>query len=302
MKHAKKIYMTTALVLALAFAGCNQNEKKVEAPAPAETKVAAAPVQEAKEAVPPAEAAAPATQPAPAAAEQATLSGTVVETFDSGGYTYIQLDEGAKKIWAAVGQAKVAVGDKISLQNGPVMSNFHSKTLDRTFPEIIFCSGIVGGAAAAPPAGGAPSSFSAAVQGEGAAMPPAAGMGGAEDASGGSTKAVAPLQEIKVEKAEGENGYQVGEVFSSAGDLAGKKVKVRGKVVKVSPNIMGRTWVHLQDGTGNAASNNHDLVVTSTEAPELNSVVVAEGELAKDKDFGSGYFYNVIIEGATFSK
>jgi hypothetical protein len=304
MKHARKIYMTTALVLALAFAGCNQNEKTTEAPAPAETKVAAAPVQETKEAAPPAEAAAPApaAQPAPAAAEQASLSGTVVETFDSGGYTYIQLDDGAKKIWAAVGQTKVAVGDKISLQNGPVMSNFHSKTLDRTFPEIIFSSGIAGGAAAAAPAGGAPSSFTAAVQSEGAAMPPAAGMGAEDAASGGSTKAVTPLQEIKVEKAEGENGYQVGEVFSSAGDLAGKKVKVRGKVVKVSPNIMGRTWVHLQDGTGNAASNTHDLVVTSAEAPELNSVVVAEGELAKDKDFGSGYFYNVIVEGATFSK
>ena len=301
MKHAKKIYMTTALVLALAFTGCNQNEKKAEATAP-ETPVAAAPAQEMKEAAAPAaQEAATAAQPA-AEAAQGPLSGTVVETFDSGGYTYIQLDTGTGKIWAAVGQTKVTAGDKISLQNGPVMRDFHSKSLDRTFPEIIFSAGLAG--AAADPHGGAAGSFSQAVQGEGAAMPPpAGGMGaGAQEASGGSVKAITPLQEVKVEKAEGENCYRVEELFASAGDLAGKKVKIRGKVVKVSPNIMGRTWIHLQDGSGNPMNNTHDLVVTSTDAPEVNSIVVVEGELAKDKDFGAGYFYNVIVEGATVSK
>jgi hypothetical protein len=298
MKHVKKIYMTTALVLALAITGCNQNEKKAEAPAP-ETAVAAAPAQET--------AAAPAAQEAAAAAPaaeaaQGALSGTVVETFDSGGYTYIQLDTGTEKIWAAIGQTKVTAGDKISLQNGPVMRDFHSKSLDRTFPEIIFSSGLAGGAAPAAQ-GGAAGSFAQAVQGEGAAMPPAGGMSaGAQEASGGSVKAITPVQEVKVEKAEGENCYRVEELFASATDLAGKKVKIRGKVVKVSPNIMGRTWIHLQDGSGNPMNNTHDLVVTSADAPELNSIVVVEGELAKDKDFGAGYFYNVIVEGATVTK
>ena len=305
MKHAKKFYMTTALVLALAFTGCNQNEKKAETTAP-ETQAAAISTQESKDAAAPAQATTPevsvpaAAQPA-AEAAQGDLSGTIVETFDSGGYTYIQLDTGTEKVWAAVGQAKVAVGDKISLRNGPVMRDFHSKSLDRTFPEIIFSSGIAG-ANAVPQAGVAPS-FSQAMQSEGgAAMPPAAMGMGAEEASGGSIKAITPLQEIKVKKAEGENGYQVEEVFASAADLAGKKVKIRGKVVKVSPGIMGRTWIHLQDGTGNPMNNTHDLVVTSAEVPELNTIVVVEGELAKDKDFGAGYFYSVIVEGATVSK
>lgn len=307
MKHAKKFYMTTALVLALAFTGCNQNEKKAETTAP-ETPAPAVATQESKDAAAPAQATAEASVPAaaaqPAAGEAAqgdTLSGTVAETFDSGGYTYIQLDRGSDKVWAAIGQTKVAVGDKISLLNGPVMRDFHSKSLDRTFPEIIFSSGIAG--AKADPHAGAAANFSTAMQGEGgAAMPPAAMGMGAEEASGGSVKAITPLQEIKVEKAEGENGYQVGQLFASAADLAGKKVKVRGKVVKVSPGIMGRTWIHLQDGTGDPKSNTHDLVVTSADVPELNSIVVIEGDLAKDKDFGAGYFYNVIVEGATVSK
>ncbi|MBU4260442.1 MAG: DNA-binding protein [Proteobacteria bacterium] len=302
MKHAKKIYMTTALVLALAFTGCNQNEKKAETTAP-ENQPAKVATQETKDTAMPAQANAEASVAAtlqPEAA-QGALTGTVVETFDSGGYTYIQLDTGSDKVWAAIGQTKVAVGDKISLLNGPVMRDFHSKSLDRTFPEIIFSSGMAG-ANAAPPAGMG-QNFSQAMQGEGGgAMPPAAMGMGAEESSGGSVKAITPLQEVKVEKAEGANAYNVEEVFTSAADLAGKKVKVRGKVVKVSPGIMGRTWIHLQDGTGDPMKNTHDLVVTSAEVPELNSIVVVEGELAKDKDFGAGYFYNVIVEGATVNK
>ncbi|MFH1217696.1 MAG: DNA-binding protein [Pseudomonadota bacterium] len=296
MKHAKKIYLTAVLSLALAFAGCsNQSDKKAEAPA--EQKEAAvqatAPVKE----MPPVQ-----------VAEASALKGTVAETFDSGGYTYIQLDTGSEKLWAAVGQTKVAVGEQVTLQNGPVMTDFHSKSLDRTFPEIIFSGGCqVAGkesqAGAAPAGGETAPSFSAALQGEGGApaMTPPPGMG-MEDASGGSIKAVTPVQEIKVDKAEGENGYKVEEIFAKAADLAGKKVKIRGKVVKVSPNIMGRNWVHLQDGSGDALKNSHDLVVTTTEVPEMDAVVVAEGVLAKDKDFGAGYFYNVIIEEAAITK
>lgn len=302
MKHAKKIYMTTALVLALAFTGCNQNEKKAETAAP-ENQPATVATQETKDTAMPAQASAEASVAAtlqPEAAQDA-LTGTVVETFDSGGYTYIQLDTGSDKVWAAIGQTKMAVGDKISLLNGPVMRDFHSKSLDRTFPEIIFSSGLAG--ANADPHAAMGENFSQAMQGEGGgAMPPAAMGMGAEESSGGSVKAITPLQEVKVEKAEGANAYNVEELFTSAADLAGKKVKVRGKVVKVSPGIMGRTWIHLQDGTGDAMKNTHDLVVTSAEVPELNSIVVVEGDLAKDKDFGAGYFYNVIVEGAAVSK
>lgn len=296
MKHAKKLYLTAVLSLALAFTGCsNQNDKKAEAPAEQKEAAVQAPAQDVK-ALPPAQ-----------VAEAATLEGTVVETFNSGGYTYIHLDTGSKKLWAAVGETSVAAGEKVTLQNGPVMTDFYSKTLDRTFPEIIFSGGCqVAGkepqAAAAPAGGEAAPSFSAALQGEGAApvMPPP-GMG-VEDAGGGSIKAVTPVQEVKVDKAEGENGYKVEEIFEKAADLAGKKVKIRGKVVKVSPNIMGRNWVHLQDGSGDAMKNSHDLVVTTADVPELNSIVVAEGVLTKDKDFGSGYFYNVIIEEALITK
>ncbi|MFZ5761233.1 MAG: DNA-binding protein [Thermodesulfobacteriota bacterium] len=297
MKDAKKVYLTAVLAVGLAVSGCSdQGDKKAAAPAPAAQQEAAvqAPSQEVKQ-VPPVQ-----------VAEAATLEGTVLETFDSGGYTYIHLDTGSEKLWAAAGQTTVAVGDKVSLQNGPVMTDFYSKTLDRTFPEIIFSGGcqVAGAQKGAAPAGkeAAPAGFAEALQGEGAApMTPPAGIA-AEDASGGSVKAVTPVQEVKVDKAEGENGYRVEEVHAKAAELAGKTVKIRGKVVKVSPNIMGRNWIHLQDGTGDAMKNSHDLVVTTSETAELNAVVMIEGVVAKDKDFGAGYFYDVLVEEAKITQ
>jgi hypothetical protein len=71
------------------------------------------------------------------------LDGKVVETFDSGGYTYICLEKDRKKTWAAVPAAKVTLGDQIELKSGMAMPNFTSKSLNRTFDTIIFSAGVV---------------------------------------------------------------------------------------------------------------------------------------------------------------
>ena len=44
--------------------------------------------------------------------------------------------------------------------------------------------------------------------------------------------------------------------------------------------------------------NSHDLVVTTMADPKLDSIVVVEGTLHANKDFGAGYKYKVIIEDA----
>ena len=119
----------------------------------------------------------------------------------------------------------------------------------------------------------------------------------------GSQKAVVPSADVKVEKAAGENSYSVGEIFSKGADLNGQTVVVRGKVMKVSPRIMGRNWIHLQDGTGNPADNTHDLVVTTELEPDPDwDIITMEGVLAANKDFGSGYTYAVIIEDANLKQ
>ena len=120
-------------------------------------------------------------------------------------------------------------------------------------------------------------------------------------ASGGSEGAKAPAASdpIKVEKAKGTDAYNVAETFEKAGKLDKKTVSVRGKVVKVSKGIMGKNWVHLQDGSGDAGKGTNNLVVTSQDVPKVGDVVTAKGTLYKDKDFGAGYLYKVIVEEAT---
>lgn len=75
--------------------------------------------------------------------EEAVISGKVVETMDSGGYTYVCLEKNNKKTWLAVPQMKVVKGKNMSFQPGPEMANFESKTLKRTFDKIIFSGGPV---------------------------------------------------------------------------------------------------------------------------------------------------------------
>ena len=232
------------------------------------------------------------------AAAPEPVTGKVLEAMDASGYTYLNVETAAGTKWVAVNQTPVEVGEEVTYIDGMVMQNFSSKALDRTFPEIVFSGGLVG-KGGTPPAmppkqGTGEGSFSQALTSEsGMAAPPGEGM------APGSQKAVVPFAEIKVEKAPGENSYTVGEIFSKAAELNGKTVVVRGKVMKVSPNIMGRTWIHLQDGTGSPDEGTHDLVVTTSEEPASDlDIITIEGILAANKDFGSGYSYSAIVEEA----
>jgi hypothetical protein len=73
--------------------------------------------------------------------EISALSGKVVETMDSGRYTYVCLEKNDKKLWLAVPKMKVVIGQNISFKPGLEMVNFESKTLNRKFDKIIFSQG-----------------------------------------------------------------------------------------------------------------------------------------------------------------
>lgn len=232
--------------------------------------------------------------------------GTVSETMDSGGYTYVLLDTGDQKLWCATNATPVAVGDKVTIPMGQLMTDFRSATLDRVFPEIYFTTAIW-------KAGEEPQAQMASQghSGGGMAEHPGSGMAGGTamtgDEMGGGvnggtvsgTKLVLDDQHVAgVQKVAG--GYQVGEIYANGAQLAGKTVKVRGRVVKFTPNIMGTNWMHIQDGTGAGATV--DLTVTTAAIVAVGDMVVAEGVLALDKDFGAGYKYAAIIEKAEVSK
>ncbi|MEJ2695017.1 MAG: hypothetical protein P8013_00050 [Candidatus Sulfobium sp.] len=202
-----------------------------------------------------------------------TLSGKVVETMNSGGYTYVLLERGGNKTWVAFPKAKVVKGQTIHLRPGIEMGQFESKTLNRKFDKIIFSAGL-----ASPEPSGAMKS------------------------PGSKGSVVAPMKKIEVGKAKGADAYTIAEIYKKLGSLDKHKVVVRGKVVKVSSGIMRRNWIHLQDGSGSAAQGNYELVVTSRDLPKRGEVVTVSGTLHKDKDFGMGYKYKAIIENASIKK
>ena len=71
------------------------------------------------------------------------ISGKVLESMNSGGYSYINLlKKDGGKIWIAVPETKITVGDQMSFKEGLVMTNFQSKTLNKTFEKISFIPGI----------------------------------------------------------------------------------------------------------------------------------------------------------------
>ena len=81
--------------------------------------------------------------------------------------------------------------------------------------------------------------------------------------------------------------------------LKDKPVLVRGKVVKYNAGIMGKNWVHLRDGSGSAADNTNDVLVTTANQAKVGDVVTVKGIVHTNKDFGAGYAYKVLIEEAT---
>lgn len=197
-------------------------------------------------------------------------NGTVAETMNAGGYTYVLLDTGNDKFWVAATETTVAVGDKVTVPRGMMMSDFFSKTLNRKFDRIYFVEGI---------------------------YPATAGLQVDRHASAGGENVrthVADAQVEAVPKAEG--GYTVNEILTKSADLKGQTVKVRGRVVKYVPDIMGANWLHIQDGSGG------DLAVTTEDSAAKGDDVLVEGVLSVDKDFGAGYVYPAILEKAKVTK
>lgn len=209
------------------------------------------------------------------------FAGQVAETMDAGGYTYVLVDTGTNKLWAAATRFPVKLGDSVSVPDSLPMKNFRSDSLKRDFPVIYFASSIaVNGAnsgATALPAGH-PS-----VGGRPANHPP--------------TKGMSPAPKVDftgLKPAKG--GKTVAEVYAASAKLAGQSVTIRGKVVKYNANIMGKNWVHIQDGTGSLGSN--DLLVTTSGQAKLGDTVLVEGKVAVNQDFGAGYKYGVLVEAA----
>ncbi|MHB1310697.1 MAG: nucleotide-binding protein [Gemmatimonadaceae bacterium] len=210
-----------------------------------------------------------AAAPAPAADG---LTGPVQEVLPAAPYVYLRVKTTKGEVWAAVPEAKIAKGAVVTVFNPMLMSKFESKTLKRTFDEVYF------GTLSAD--GGVPA------------------MGAGENPHASVGKPTEPVKVGKVEKAAGADARTVAEAWAQAAALEGKVVTVRGTVVKFNGGVMGKNWVHLQDGSGDAAKGTNDITFTTMDEAAVGQTITMRGTAHTNKDFGAGYKYAIIVEEA----
>ena len=234
-------------------------------------------------------------------AQDAVLKASITEFKDVTNYTYLNLKDSTGRIWAAIPKTSVETGDEIELANIVVMKDFHSRVLDKTFAKILFAVLSNESNAHRPPSNmempartmtGMPSGMMS------GAMP----HGNVPGAETGSGKSRAMPQGIRVIKATGDHAYTIEEIYAGKKALAKSPVKIRAKVVKFLPDIMGKNWIHIQDGTGNAEEMNNDITVSTTETADVGDEIIVQGTLSVDKNMGAGHVFAVLIEDVSVEK
>lgn len=244
------------------------------------------------------------------APEAVPLSGKAVETMNSGGYTYVLLNSGSEKLWVAIPQTSVAPGQQLTLSPGYEMKNFTSKGLNRKFDKVVFSAGLINSQIKLSPAAikmahqGVPLASSPPANAAAAAPPVPSAKPGTPAPNGAAAKPAqrASINLEKIAKAKGPNAYTVAQLYAKKSQLEKKPVVVRGRIVKISARILKRNWVHIQDGSGTAAKKNNDLIVTTKDLARVGEIVTVKGTLYNNMDFGSGYRYGLLVEGARVSR
>lgn len=218
----------------------------------------------------------------------------VMETMDAGGYTYARLETEEGPVWTAGPVTPLEVGQKIIASGAMEMRNFYSKTLDRTFDSIYFVRSYSADDGSIDTQEAIKNAHGGGVLGGGGQKETQE-----EGAETGVTRVVLKRDVTgEVERAPG--GNTISEVYRDRDDMSGRTVTVRGIVVSFKSGIMGTNWLHLQDGTGKLGS--HDLAVTTNDTVDAGDLVTVSGVLAVDRDFGSGYKFPVILQGAHITR
>ena len=193
----------------------------------------------------------------------------ILEVIQATSYTYLKVAENDKDYWMAIAKSNSIKEDDIIYYNAALeMKNFKSEDLNRTFETILFVDNISDKPIKSPH--GMP------------AQSPMQRRISKKDAS------------ISIDPISG--GITIAELYANSELYSNKKIKIKGQVTKINTAIMGRNWVHLQDGSEH--NGQFDLTVTTQANVKVGDIVVFEGFINQNKDFGAGYSYDLIMEEA----
>ncbi|MBZ0243385.1 MAG: GW dipeptide domain-containing protein [Bacteroidales bacterium] len=215
------------------------------------------------------------------AVDPANRTVEVSEVIQANAYSYLNVKEGNQQFWIAVPTMDARKGDELHFTQSMEMADFYSRDLDRTFDLVLFVDDI------------STLPIPAATPALGNMQQPHA-----QEATAHEGRPKTDRKEIKVEAKDG--AIQLAELFENAEKYSNKRVKVTGEVTKFNTGIMGKNWAHIQDGT--AYGKYFDLTVTTQDIVPVGDIVFFEGTLVLNKDLGSGYFYEFLLEDAVATR
>lgn len=186
-------------------------------------------------------------------------------------YCYVKAEESGSELWLVVPKTDIEVGQSYYYEGGLMKNNYESLELNKNFETIYLVSQLK------------PASSS---KGESALDEAFAKMQNKENLN---------TSPVKAKKVEGVTSLT--DLLSDPEKYDGKLIKIQGKCVKVNNEIMGKNWIHVQDGESIEGKLN-DLTITTAENIFMGMDVVLEGKITLDKDFGAGYWYAIIMEDA----
>ena len=196
----------------------------------------------------------------------------VLETLPTSKYIYLRVNEEDKEYWVATRKMDVEVGASYFFRGGLLKTNFESKEYDRIFETLYLVSNLVP----------------------------------ANHAQGNTEKQMEPTEKVNqtekqtaavswpVAKEIKDQSMSIKELVENKAELEGEIVQLTGRCTKINPNIMGRNWIHLKDGS----LDEYDLVLTSDVAVPEGHEITVKGTVTLNRDFGAGYTYDLLIENA----
>lgn len=189
----------------------------------------------------------------------------VMEILPTTKYVYLNVKENDKQYWIATRKLDIKIGETYFYKGGLLKTNFESKEYNKVFDKIYLVTSLV------------------------------------QANHGGSTES----NELETEQSTNKNtttdtktiivksgSIKISELVENYKKYEGKTVQISGKCVKINPNIMGRNWIHIKDGT----KDDYDLVITSNTFVKEGSMITIKATVTLNKDFGAGYKYDLILE------
>ena len=190
--------------------------------------------------------------------QQAWHQVKVVESLPTEKYTYLKVEESGDEYWLATSRGEYITGSEYRYKDGLLKTNFESKEHNRIFPKLYLVSQLI------------PLS---------------------------SNKTNSPQGKINELKPHPE-AISIADIVNNPEKYRGKEVIVSGICTKLNANIMGRNWIHIQDGT----KDDYDFVISSSTAIPPGHAANFKGVLNTNVDLGAGYTYDILLENAELIK